>query len=127
MTTQTTTDSRRSEVMRWLEAHAEHVMRRWNGRVLLRARVRGAAAVPLEQLYAMERGGLVLVVDNEGDASYELWVSSLEDVVLEARPAPEGRLCTGIGYLGVSRTPRILVPRDTEPPPRGTHHGHGEF
>ncbi len=55
-----------------------------------------------------------------------LWLASPAQVVFEARCAPEGALCTGFGYLGLSRTPQVLVARGTEaPPPRS--HEHGNF
>ena len=67
---------------------------------------------------------------HEGGAAhhceYELWVSSPERIVFEARPAEHGKLCTGFGYLGISRTPQVLVPRGTEAPPEPGHE-HGEF
>lgn len=64
--------------------------------------------------------------DADHPCQHELWVSSPEQVVFEARPAEAGELCTGFGYLGVSRTPQILVPRGTEPPPKKGHE-HGDF
>jgi hypothetical protein len=56
----------------------------------------------------------------------ELWLASAAQVVFEARCASEGALCTGFGYLGLSRTPQVLVARATAPPPPPSHE-HGNF
>ena len=148
----------------WIEAYADHVRKRFNSRVALRARIDGAEPLDVCQLYVLEGGGLVLKAwcghddactgDHEhageaphaaphagdehhgdghahepGDAhhcEYEVWVSSHERVVFEARPVEDGKLCTGFGYLGVSRTPHVLVPRGTHPPAKPAHE-HREF
>lgn len=144
-----------SRSLRWLEAYADHVRKRFTSRAIVSARLAGEAPVVLSHVYALESGGLVLVVgadgsDHEsadhghhghehGEASahhphthtaecgcQELWIESPEDVIFEARHAEDGALCTGFGYLGASRTPRVLVPRGTEPPPRRDH-DHGDF
>lgn len=134
----------------WIEAYAAHVRKRFGSRVVLRARIEGADPVEVCQLYALEDGGLVLQAwcghdeecagehdDHHAEESdhgaggehhcqYELWLASAERTVFEARPAGEGKLCTGLGYLGVSRTPHVLVPRSTERPPTQGHE-HGDF
>jgi hypothetical protein len=133
----------------WIEAYAAHVRKRFGSRVVLRARIGEADPVDVCQLYALEGGGLVLVAwcgHDEGctgrhhhhaeghdhgageghNCQYELWLASPERVVFEAQAAEEGKLCTGFGYLGVSRTPQVLVPRSTErSPERG--HEHRDF
>jgi len=56
----------------------------------------------------------------------ELWLASPELAFFEAHCAADGTLCTGFGYLGLSRTPHVLIPRGTRPPaPKG--HEHGDF
>lgn len=57
----------------------------------------------------------------------EFWLESLAQVVFEARCATEGAWCTGFGYLGLSRTPHVLVARGTEAPPPRRGHEHGDF
>lgn len=156
---------------RWIELWAGHVRKRFNSRALIRARVAGMEAMTLSHVYALEGGGLVLVIpcshaDHGSDAEHvrhgengaapeqhphaspegayddhaahphgdvagccgdcELWLASEAQVVFEARCAPNGALCTGFGYLGLSRTPQVLVARGTEPPPEPDH-GHGNF
>lgn len=59
---------------------------------------------------------------SEYECPRETWVASPDQVVLESCLAAEGEWCTGFGYLGRSRTPHVLVPRGTEPPPKGHHH-----
>lgn len=60
---------------------------------------------------------------SEYECPRETWVASPDQVVLEACKAADGEWCTGFGYLGRSRTPHVLVPRGTEPPPpRGHDH-----
>jgi hypothetical protein len=56
----------------------------------------------------------------------ELWLASPAQVVFEVRCAAEGALCTGFGFLGLSRTPHVLVARAREAPPKRGH-DHGEF
>jgi hypothetical protein len=169
---------------RWIEAWASHVRKRFNSRAVIRARVPGMEPMTLSQVYALEGGGLVLVMPclhadhgshpdhghddghGEGDGAAkpkplhtdpggghddhpepprddhaehphgdvegccgdcELWLSSEDQVVFEARCAPDGELCTGFGYLGLSRTPLVLVARGTKPPPPPGHDHHGNF
>jgi hypothetical protein len=181
--------------LRWVEAWAEHVRKRFNSRALVSVRVGGAQPLVLSHVYALEGGGLVLVATcghehdhghgeapehhravpmavprgNGGGAAahgpahgeqahgghthagaehghahthgsahphddaeacadcVELWLASPEHAVFEARCIEDGELCTGFGYLGLSRTPHVLVARGTEPPPKRDHHEHENF
>jgi hypothetical protein len=153
---------------RWVEAWAEHVRKRFNGRAVVSARIAGAAPVVLSQVYALEGCGLVLVTPCEHEAGgpadddaaherdaasvhdhehgsgaadahaehphedldgccgdCEFWLASPAQVAFESRSAAEGTLCTGFGYLGLSRTPHVFVARGREAPPRRGHHEHG--
>jgi hypothetical protein len=143
--------ARSSPARAWVEAYAEHVRKRHGSRAVVSVRVAGSDALELSQIYALEKGGLILAFpDDPGEEpgghhagghhghampgpsdldprDRELWIASAEQAVFELRRAGEGELCTGFGYLGVSRTPRVLVPRGTEPPPEVDHHAHDEF
>jgi hypothetical protein len=141
---------RPSESRGWIEAYAAHVRKRFNGRAAVSVRVGEQEPTTLSQVYALEGGGLVLVVAGEDEGhehppgehehteeeaspasdteerGRELWIDSPAQAIFEARQAEDGALCTGFGYLGLSRTPQVLVPRSTEPPPDPGHH-HGGF
>ncbi len=134
---------------RWVEAYADHVRRRFNSRALVSVRIAGEPPVVLSYVYALEGGGLVLCMPSDqadhhgegneeaaepshgggerGTGDSELWIASPEQAVFEARSVEDGALCTGFGYLGLSRTPHVIVPRGTEPPPKQDHHEHGDF
>lgn len=133
----------------WVDAYAEHVRKRFNSRVLISVRIAGEAPVELSYVYALDGGGLVLCMPSEhaehhgesheeaaehahgggerGTGGSELWIASPGQAVFETRSVEDGVLCTGFGYLGASRTPHIIVPRGTEPPPKRDHHEHGDF
>jgi hypothetical protein len=134
----------------WVEALARHVQKRFDSRAVVTARTGFGEPLVLTHIQALEDGGLVLTApcthpqhatgataepglehpdhhdDREPCRGTELWLASPDQVVLEAREADEGELCTGFAYLGLSRTPHVLVQRGTEPPPHLGHH-HGEF
>lgn len=132
----------------WVETYADHVRRRFNSRALVSVRIAGEAPVVLSYVYAMEGGGLVLCLpsgeaeDDEGHeeetaplhhggergtGKSELWIASPESAVFEVQRVEDGVLCTGFGYLGLSRTPHVIVPRGTEPPPVRDHHKVANF
>jgi hypothetical protein len=185
----------------WVEAWADHLRKRFNSRALVSVRIAGAEPVVLSHIYALEGGGLVLVLPcehdhgdhehhgpehhgpehhraspsalpppgnakppeahgnqpaphhhgaksadrnaqgeapgeetgqphgHEGDCpgGVELWLASPENAVFEVRSVEEGKLCTGLGYLAVSRTPLMLIARSTEPPPKRDHHERVDF
>lgn len=145
MRTIDTHELEQSESLRWVTAYANHVLKRFNSRAIVSVRHCGET-IRLSQVYALKDGGLVLV-EHEEDGHHEhgggghhehgggghhehgggyecpreLWVTSREQVVLEACPAADGEWCTGFGYLGRSRTPHVLVARGTDPPPRREH------
>jgi hypothetical protein len=50
------------EARQWVEAWAGHVRKRFNSRAVVSARVSGAEPVTVTQVYALEGGGLVLVM-----------------------------------------------------------------
>ena len=127
----------------WVDTYAYHVRRRFNSRARVSVRIAGDSPVELSYIYALEEGGLVLCLLSDeagheqghhghlggelGTGVSELWIKSPNDAVFEAHRVEDGVLCTGFGYLGLSRTPHILVPRGTEPPPKPDHHKHDDF
>ena len=62
-----------------------------------------------------------------GTGESEIWLGSPAQAIFEVRRAEDGVLCTGFGYLGLSRTPRLFVVRGTEAPPPRNPHEHDEF
>lgn len=58
--------------------------------------------------------------DHECSAA-ELWLAAPDQAIFEAHCAEEGALCTGFGYLGLSRTPHMLIRRGTQAPPKPGH------
>src|SRR5215208_5221191 len=129
MQTIETTQFEQSDALRWVTAHADHVAKRFGSRAVVSVR-QADGTFRLSQIYAMESGGLVLVEhgdhhkhgdddhdehehEDEHEQDYEcpreFWVASPEQVVLEMCPAQDGELCTGFGYLGLSRTPHVFV------------------
>lgn len=68
------------------------------------------------------------LLDGElGTGQAEIWIAAPDQAIFEARRLETGVLCTGFGHLGVSRTPRLIIPRGTEPPPPRDHHGNEDF
>ena len=74
-----------------------------------------------------EESGDRLLNGELGTGQSEIWIGSPAQAIFEVRRAEEGALCTGFGYLGLSRTPRLFIPRGTEPPPPRDPHEHDEF
>jgi hypothetical protein len=62
-----------------------------------------------------------------GTGQSEIWIGSPAQAIFHVRRAEQGALCTGFGYLGLSRTPRLFIPRGTEPPAPPDPHAHDEF
>ena len=198
-----------SEAARWVEAWADHLRKRFNSRALVSVRIYGGEPITLSHVYALDGGGLVLVMpceheraghdhghdhgpehhrispaalpphphakspEGHGDAppphhhdagtapphhhvdkaadrnqeitrpdeaaglahgpegdcpgGAELWIASPAQAVFEARSIDVGKLCTGLGYLGLSRTPVMLIARSTELPPKRDHHERVDF
>ena len=139
---------------RWVEVFADHVQRRFNSRALVTVRVDGEPPLELAYIYAIQGGGLVLTLPSEpsdpngdghegddghgelghglwsgelGTGKSEIWIGSPNQAVFEVRRIEDGVLCTGFGYLGLSRTPHLIIPRGTEPPPPRDRHTNGEF
>jgi hypothetical protein len=44
-----------------------------------------------------------------GTGGSEIWIGSPSQAIFEVRQAEEGAPCTGFGYLGLSRTPRLFI------------------
>lgn len=54
---------------RWIEAFASHAIRRFETRALVRASIQGGEPVALSYIFAIEGGGLVLVLVPDDDAA----------------------------------------------------------
>lgn len=138
----------------WIQAFATHAQRRFETRALVRVAVQGKAEpVALDYVYAINGGGLVLVVageanhgahaENHGGGSgaddpahaelwtilrgtgvNEIWISNPNQAVFHVERAAEGTLSTGFGFLGLSRTPDLIVPRSAVTPTREKGHRH---
>lgn len=74
-----------------------------------------------------DKAGDPLLSGELGTGGSEIWIGSPAQAIFEVRKAEEGVLCTGFGYLGLSRTPRLFIPRATQPPPPRDPHEHDEF
>jgi hypothetical protein len=86
-----------------------------NGRALVSVWLPGNRKLKVDQVFALGDGGIVL--QGTLDDGTKVHVTSASGALsLEMRPAPEGSLCTGFAFIGVSRTPQPFLDRTTTPP-----------
>lgn len=109
-----------SDVISWVESQAQWIRTEFGQRAQVHARLDGGDPMELENLYALRNDGIILVTRSGGQ---ELHLSTQPSrVTLELRHAADGELCTGVGVIGVSKTPSVLIQRAAEAPPAGDHH-----
>jgi hypothetical protein len=93
-----------------------------NGRALVSAWLPGDRMLEVHNVLALPDGSIVL--QGKLDDGTELHVTKSTEVLsLEMRPAPEGKICTGFAFMGVSRTPQPFLDRTTTTPPPPPHEG----
>lgn len=134
-----------SPEQRWIEIFTDHVRKRFNSRAIVNLRLDRDTHQELAYVYVLEGGGIVLTLPSSGHqdghskddhgllngelgtGESEIWISSADQAIFDVQRAKDGELCTGFGYLGLSRTPRLIIPRGTEPLPPRDHHDRGDF
>jgi hypothetical protein len=108
--------------LRWLKAHAQYLRVHMSGRVLVSVWLPRDRRLHVHQVLALRDGSVVLQGALEDGTELQV-TRSTESLSLEMQSAPEGKMCTGFAFIGVSRTPQPFLDRTKSIPSPPPHEG----